>query len=212
MIWRPGEGRRMERVRSRLLPLLIKLLVHPAILEGILEVQHFLPWNRTSELSCLKASVTYGAGVRRWLVLERGRITIWIKVGFIWSVFVTFQCVGHCDVDFFVFWVKKVEGKLLPEVVLQLMAGSTRIEMAVELVDGGGCFLCFYKILIEALCYGGVRKIKPGHSLESSPLLTSCKASPWHGCVQDESEKNHLKLFIILLEMKYVFSLHPISV
>lgn len=90
----------------------------------------------------------------------------------------TFQCVGHCDVDFFGFWVKKVEGKLLPEVVLQLMAGSTRIEMAVELVDGGGCFLCFYKIPIEALCYGGVHKIKPGHSLESSPLSTSCKASP----------------------------------
>lgn len=102
----------------------------------------------------------------------------------------TFQSVGHCDVDFvFAFRVKKVEGKLLPEVVLQLMAGSTRIEMAGELV-GGGFFLSFYKIPIEALCYGGILyKITPRHPLESSPFLASCKASPWHGNAQDESEK-----------------------
>lgn len=37
----------MARVRSKLLPLQIKPLVHPAILEGILEVQHFLPWNES---------------------------------------------------------------------------------------------------------------------------------------------------------------------
>lgn len=44
----------MARVRSKLLPLQIKPLVHPAILEGILEVQHFLPWNGMSESGCPK--------------------------------------------------------------------------------------------------------------------------------------------------------------
>lgn len=91
----------------------------------------------------------------------------------------TFQSVGCYDVDFLAFWLKKVEGKLLPEVVLQLMAGSTRIEMAVELIDGDGFSLSFYKIPVEELCCGGILcKITPGHSLESSTLFTSCKASP----------------------------------
>lgn len=91
----------------------------------------------------------------------------------------SFQSVAHYDVGFLAFWVKKVEGKLLLEVVLQLMGGSSRIEMAVELIDAGGFSLSFYKIPVEALCYGGILcKITPGHPLESSPWFTSCKASP----------------------------------
>lgn len=45
---------------------------------------------------------------------------------------------------------------MLPKMVLQLMAGSARIEIAIELIDGGSFFLSFYKIPVEALCYGGI--------------------------------------------------------
>ena len=90
----------------------------------------------------------------------------------------TFQSAGSCDVDFLAFsggkWGEKIASRGGPAADER---GSTRVEMA-GVADRGGFFLSLCKILVAALCYGGIlRKITPGHPLESIPLLTLAKHS-----------------------------------